>query len=102
VTGLAWCCGTSGETVLEPPRVFTGLRPQPPEEYRNKGITNAGAAADYEGCLFTDGTVVVRWLTQYRSHSVWTCWADFWHVHGHPEYGTRILFADGQPPPATP
>ena len=76
-------------------RTFTGSRPQPPEEYRGKGITNAGAEPDYEGVIFTDGTVVVRWLTAFRSHSVWACWRDFYHVHGHPEYGTVIAFADG-------
>jgi len=76
-------------------RTFTGYRPAPPAEYAGKGITNAGVTADYEGALFTDGTVVVRWLTAYRSHSVWACWADFYQVHGHPEYGTVITWDDG-------
>jgi len=75
-------------------RTFTGYRPSPPEEYQEKGITNSGAEPDYEGVIFTDGTVVVRWQTQYRSHSVWSCWEDFYQVHGHPEYGTVIEFAD--------
>jgi len=77
------------------PRTFTGYRPVPPADYIVKGITNAGQEADYEGVIFSDGTVVIRWLTQFRSHSVWTRWADFFRVHGHPEYGTRIEFADG-------
>lgn len=77
------------------PRTFAGWRPQPPAEYQDKGITNAGEAPDYEGVVFTDGTVVIRWATQYRSHSVWSCWDDFVQVHGHPEYGTRIVWADG-------
>ena len=80
-------------------RTFAGTRPQPPAEYRDKGITNAGTAPDYEGVIFGDGTVVIRWLTTFRSHSVWACWADFYQVHGHPEYGTVITFADGQPAP---
>ena len=77
------------------PRTFTGIRPQPPEEYRDKSITNAGQSPDYEGAIFSDGTVVVRWLTKFRSHSVWTSWRDFYQVHGHPEYGTVIEFGDG-------
>lgn len=77
------------------PRAFAGWRPSPPEEYRDKGITNAGASRDYEGVIFSDGTVVIRWLTAFRSHSVWASWADFYQVHGHPEYGTRIDFHDG-------
>ncbi len=83
-------------------RTFTGYRPQPPAEYAEKGITNSGAAADYEGAIFSDGTVVIRWQTAYRSHSVWACWGDFYQVHGHPEYGTVIEFDDGQPEPEAP
>lgn len=77
------------------PRSFAGYRPNPPEEYRDKGITNGGRTADYEGVIFSDGTVVLRWCTQFKSHSVWACWQDFYQVHGHPEYGTEIEFTDG-------
>lgn len=80
-------------------RPFMVWRPEPPEAYQAQGLTNAGRAPDYEGVIFTDGTVVVRWLTVHRSHSVWSSWADFWAVHGHPEYGTQIVWADGKPPP---
>jgi len=80
-------------------RIFAGFRPNPPEEYADKGITNTGNSADYEGVIFGDGTVVIRWCTKYRSHSVWASWADFYQVHGHPEYGTVIDFADGHPMP---
>lgn len=76
-------------------RTFTGYRTQPPAEYIEKSITNSGSSADYEGVIFSDGTVVIRWLTAFRSHSVWACWDDFYQVHGHPEYGTTIEFADG-------
>jgi len=76
-------------------RTFAGFRPEPPQEYQDKDITNAGDGCDYEGVIFTDGTVVIRWLTKYRSHSVWACWDDFYKVHGHPEYGTWIEFDDG-------
>lgn len=72
------------------PRTFAGYRPEPPTEYVAKGITNAGGAPDYEGVVFSDGTVAVRWLTEHRSVSVWQNFAEFEAVHGHPEYGTRI------------
>jgi hypothetical protein len=82
-------------------RTFTGWRPDPPEEYRGKGITNAGMTPDYEGVIFSDGTVCIRWQTDYRSHSVWACWGDFYQVHGHPEYRTKIKFHDsGEAPDA--
>jgi hypothetical protein len=72
-------------------RTFRGFRPAPPEEYGAKGITNGSAKIpDYEGVVFTDGTVCIRWQTQYRSHSVWATYEDFFQVHGHPEYGTVI------------
>jgi hypothetical protein len=77
------------------PRTFAGYRPNPPVEYQDKGITNSGVTQDYEGVIFSDGTVVIRWLTEFRSHSVWACWEDFYMVHGHPEYGTKIEFTDG-------
>lgn len=76
-------------------RAFAGSRPVPPQEYIGKGITNAGTEPDYEGVIFSDGTVAVRWLTAFRSHSVWADWKNFYEVHGHPEYGTVITFADG-------
>lgn len=82
------------------PRTFAGYRPQPPQEYADKGITNGGLEPDYEGAIFSDGTVVIRWRTQFRSHSVWSCWRDFYQVHGHPEYGTEIVFGDGGEAPS--
>ncbi len=47
--------------------------------------------------MFSDGTVVLRWLTGYRSHSVWASMDDMLAICGHPEYGTRIEFHDGEP-----
>jgi hypothetical protein len=81
------------------PRGFTGYRPNPPAEYRAQGAANAPDEPQYEGVIFSDGTVCVRWLTEYRSHSVWASWGDFYKIHGHPEYGTEITFADGGDPP---
>lgn len=80
-------------------RTFTGLRPSPPAEYAEKGITNSGMTPDYEGVIFSDGTVVLRWTTAFKSHSVWASYKDFYQVHGHPEYGTVIEFHDGLPAP---
>lgn len=77
------------------PRGFAGYRPSPPPEYADKGITNSGRTADYEGVIFSDGAVVIRWLTEFRSHSVWADWESFYQVHGNPEYGTVIEFGDG-------
>lgn len=77
-------------------RRFYGVRPNPPQEYVDKGITNSGEnnAPDYEGIVFSDGTVVIRWMTTYQSHSIWPDYETFYHVHGHPEYGTAIVWLD--------
>lgn len=75
-------------------KAFLGYRLVPPQEYAGKGLTNSGLAPDYEGVIFSDGTVAVRWLTQYRSHSVWQDWDSFFRVHGHSEYGTRFEWAE--------
>ena len=54
----------------------------------------------YEGVIFSDGTVAIRWLTPSASTSVWKCIEDMLNVHGHPEYGTVIDWHDGNPPEA--
>jgi hypothetical protein len=50
----------------------------------------------FEGVVFSDGSVALRWLTACRSTSVWSCLEDAMKIHGHPEYGTRIEWFDPQ------
>jgi hypothetical protein len=76
-------------------RRFIGYRPQAPLTHYTQGVANAPNQAQFEGVVFTDGTVAVRWLTQYQSTSLWTDWNTFYQVHGHPEYGTIIEWLDG-------
>jgi hypothetical protein len=76
---------------------FTCYRPQPPEAYLTSGAANPPDEPQFEGVVFSDGTVCVRWLTSCRSHSVWSSLADLIKIHGHPEYGTRIVWHDGEP-----
>lgn len=76
-------------------RRFMVYRPEPPEDYKRDGLTNAGTKPDIEGVQFSDGTVVIRWMVQDRqSHAIWKDFATFKAVHGHPEYGTRIVWLD--------
>jgi hypothetical protein len=51
------------------PRAFTGYRPAPPQEYYAQGAANPPAEPQYEGVIFSDGTVCIRWVTEFRSHS---------------------------------
>ena len=69
-------------------RRFEVYRPAPPEAYFAAGRANPPDQVQYEGVVFTDGRVTVRWLTEFRSHSLWACLADLEKVHGHPEYGS--------------
>ena len=76
---------------------FTCYRPTPPPEYYEQGAANPPDEVQFEGVVFSDGTVCVRWLTYYGSHSIWASIEDLLAIHGHPEYGTRIEWMDGRP-----
>lgn len=78
-------------------RRFEVFRPSPPVEYREQGTANAPDEVQFEGVVFSDGTVAVRWLTEYRSHSVWDSLESLKRVHGHPEYGTQWRWLDEAP-----
>jgi hypothetical protein len=78
-------------------RRFVGYRPVPPAEYLAKGTAAPPDEPQYEGVVFNDGSVALRWRTKFRSTSVWNCYDDFYEVHGHPEYGTRIDWLDEWP-----
>ena len=74
------------------------------------GVSGTGKVL--EGCVFTDGTVVLRWTTERAENStvVWeqTPGASGWerfvsvHIRPHPENRTRVVFQDGEEwfPPA--
>ena len=59
---------------------------------------NPDDAPQFEGVIWSDGTVTLRWLTACRSHSVWDSIRDCLFIHGHPEYGTVIDWHDGPAP----
>jgi hypothetical protein len=59
---------------------------------------NADHEPQFEGVIWTDGSVTLRWLTACRSTSVWANVSDMLNIHGHPEYGTEIVWHDGPAP----
>ncbi len=61
---------------------------------------NAPEDVQFEGVLFSDGRVAIRWLTPLRSVSVWDCMDDMLGVHGHPEYGSELVWLDDAHKPA--
>lgn len=52
----------------------------------------------YEGVIWTDGSCTLRWRTAAKSTSVFASFEEMVTIHGHPEYGTEIVFHDGEPP----
>lgn len=78
-------------------RRFRVYRQNPPDSYRASGWANAPGEPQFEGVVFSDGSVCVRWLTRVASHSLWASFADLDAVHGgqgHPEYQTRTEWED--------
>ncbi len=60
---------------------------------------NSNNEPQFEGVIWSDGTVTLRWMTACRSTSVWQSMEDCLAVHGHPEYGTHIVWHDGDEHP---
>jgi hypothetical protein len=75
-------------------RRFTAYRANPPEGYVAGGYANAADEPQFEGVVSSDGRVAVFWLTEHKSVSVWPDFETMLAVHGHPEYGSRIEWAD--------
>ena len=46
----------------------------------------------FEGVEFSDGRVAIRWLTAKGSTACWDCMSDMLAIHGHPEYGSELVW----------
>lgn len=73
-------------------KTFTLYRRKPPFGHIAGGYANAPDIPQLEGVVFSDGTTVVRWLTDLRSHSIWPDFETFEKVHGHPEYDSKFVW----------
>jgi len=75
---------------------FTAYRHDMDEHHNthNENQKNPEGEPQYEGIIFTDGSCAIRWLTVCKSTSVWDSFETAMLVHGHPEYGTEIVFHD--------
>lgn len=74
-------------------RRFTAYRPAAPDTHTDVQ-KNAPDEVQYEGVVFSDGTCVLRWRTAVGSFSVWDSFEAAMEIHGHPEYGTQIVWHD--------
>jgi len=75
-------------------RRFTMYRRNVPVETHDENQRNAPDEPQFEGVEFGDGTVVIRWLTASRSTSVWDNMDGMMIIHGHPEYGSELVWHD--------
>jgi hypothetical protein len=73
-------------------KVFTAYRKNVPTDTHDENQRNDPDEPQFEGVVFSDGRVAVRWLTAKRSVSVWDSFDDLFAIHGHPEYGTEIVW----------
>ena len=66
-------------------------------EYLAGIIDGEGHLPQFEGAVFSDGRVVIRWLGSTVSSSFWDSMEDLKkvHIYAHPDYGTRIEWSDG-------
>lgn len=81
------------------PQRFTAYRRNISERDTYNALQkNADNEPQFEGVIWTDGTVTLRWLTASRSTSVWACLSDMLAIHGRPEYGTEIVWHDAPAP----
>jgi hypothetical protein len=51
----------------------------------------------FEGVVFSDGRVAIRWLTEKQSTACWDSLGDMLAIHGHPEYGSELVWHDSLP-----
>ena len=55
---------------------------------------NAPDQPQFEGVQFTDGRVAIRWMTAKKSTACWDSMDDMLTIHGHPEYGSELIWHD--------
>ena len=55
---------------------------------------NAPDEVQFEGVVFSDGKCAIRWLTGAGSVAVWDSFGDMMIIHGHPEYGSKLVWLD--------
>lgn len=73
-------------------KTFTMYREMVPTDTHDANQRNAPDEPQFEGVVFSDGRVAVRWLTAKRSTSCWDSFDDLMAIHGHPEYGSKIVW----------
>lgn len=75
-------------------RRFTMYRKGDLSQTHDKNQANAPDEPQFEGVVFSDGSVAIRWLTKMRSTSIWDNLETAMAIHGHPEYESELVWHD--------
>jgi hypothetical protein len=75
-------------------RRFTMYRRGTMPDTHNPGTWNLSNEPQFEGVVATDGSVAIRWMTAYKSWSLWSSFEEMLAVHGHPEYVSDMVWHD--------
>lgn len=75
-------------------RTFTVYRPNVPTDTHNEDQRNPPDQAQLQVVVFDSGKCVVNWMTAVASTSVFDSFVDFIKIHGHPEYGSYLIWND--------
>jgi hypothetical protein len=73
-------------------RTFTMYRRLDISATHDQNQTNPPSDPQFEGVVFSDGKVAIRWLMAKRSVAVWDSLEDMMAIHGHPEYGSELIW----------
>ena len=63
-------------------------------ELHDANTANPPDEPQFQGVVFDDGTVAIRWMTAIPATSVWDSLDDMLKVHGHPEYASVLVWND--------
>jgi predicted nuclease with TOPRIM domain len=75
-------------------RSFVMYRHNVPTDTHDENQRNAPDEIQFEGTVFSDHTVVIRWMTAVPSTSVWASMNELMKIHGHPEYDSELVWLD--------
>ena len=73
-------------------RTFTMYRRSVPTDTHDENQRNAPDQPQFEGVVWSDGTCTIRWLTAKAATAVWSSLDDMLAIHGHPEYGSELVW----------
>jgi hypothetical protein len=77
-------------------KTFIAYRPHITPNTHNDDQANPPNEPQFEGVVFKDGKCVIHWLTSKASISVFDSFEDMMAIHGHPEYGTLLVWGDNE------